>query len=91
MNILQTRSFDRVYKKLHDNQRHDVDAAIRTVIANPDIGDAKIGDLSGVFVHKFKMVGQLTLLAYQIEGHKVTLVLLALGPHENFYKNLKTN
>lgn len=91
MNILQKRSFERVYKKLHANQKADVNQAIRTILDQPDVGEAKIGDLAGVRVYKFKMLGQLTLLAYQIEGENVTLVLLALGPHENFYKNLKTN
>ena len=91
MNVLQKRSFERAYKKLHPNQKDDTDAAIRAILANLKIGEAKIGDLSGVYVHKFKMVGQLTLLAYQLDNGEFTLVLLALDPHENFYKNLKTN
>jgi mRNA-degrading endonuclease YafQ of YafQ-DinJ toxin-antitoxin module len=31
----------------------------------------------------------LTLLAYTYEEEVVTLTLLALGSHENFYRNLK--
>ena len=49
----------------------------------------KAGDLSGVSVYKFKMVKQLTLLAYKYEDQAITLTLLALGAHENFYRDLK--
>jgi len=49
----------------------------------------KIGDLAGVQVYKFKMVGQLMLLAYTFEHDTITLTLLALGSHENFYRDLK--
>jgi len=40
-----------------------------------------------VLVHKFTMGHQLTLMAYKVEND--FLVLYQLGPHENFYKNLK--
>ncbi|MBU0801066.1 MAG: type II toxin-antitoxin system RelE/ParE family toxin, partial [Alphaproteobacteria bacterium] len=53
------------------------------------IGEAKVGDLAGVSVYKFKMTGQLTLLAYSYAGETITLTLLAVGPHENFYRDLK--
>jgi hypothetical protein len=74
---------------LHANQRADVDTAIRTIIANPAIGQIKTGDLAGVQVYKFKMAGQLTLLAYTCQVECFLLTLLALGTHENFYRNLK--
>lgn len=35
-------------------------------------------------VYKFKMVNQLTLLAYQYEDEQLILTLLMLGSHENF-------
>ena len=47
----------------------------------------KKGDLAGVFVYKFKCIGQLTLLAYEYDT--ATRKLLLLGSHENFYRNLK--
>ena len=56
---------------------------------DPNIGQSKIGDLSGILVHKFEMVKQLTLLAYIHHDQTITLTLLALGLHENFYRNLK--
>ncbi len=53
------------------------------------IGDAKVGDLAGVRVYKFKMNGQLILLAYEVFGSEDVIKLLALGSHENFYRDLK--
>ncbi len=84
MIILQTRAFSKVVKKLHANQKWDLDRAVKEIIVKPDIGDMKKGDLSGVLVHKFKMNNQLTLLAYCYDDEIITLTLLALGSHENF-------
>ncbi len=89
MNILQTSSFQKAVKKLHSHQKKELDIAIKRIAENPVIGEPKVGDLAGVRVHKFKMIGQLTLLAYTFEDTTITLTLLAIGPHENFYRNLK--
>ncbi|WP_212111498.1 type II toxin-antitoxin system RelE/ParE family toxin [Bartonella queenslandensis] len=91
MQVLQTNSFKKAVKKLHANQKEDLDQAVRDIISDPTLGDAKIGDLAGIFVHKFKMAKQLTLLAYSYEDQTITLTLLALGSHENFYRDLKQN
>jgi mRNA interferase RelE/StbE len=53
-----------MYKKLHLNQKQPVDDAIKAIVANPKIGEEKKGDLSGVFVYKFKIYRKETLLAY---------------------------
>ena len=87
MQVNQTHTFHKVAKKLHHNQKHDLDDAIKAIIADPAIGQSKVGDLAGVKVHKFKMVNQLTLLAYICDADTITL--LALGSHENFYRDLK--
>ena len=89
MKILQTPTFSKQVKKLHNNQQHDLDEAIGTIAEYPSIGDMKHGTLAGVRVYKFKMVNQLTLLAYVFEANEVQLILLALGSHENFYRDLK--
>ncbi|MBF4426861.1 type II toxin-antitoxin system RelE/ParE family toxin, partial [Vibrio anguillarum] len=47
------------------------------------------GDLSFLRVYKFKMVKQLTLLGYSYQDGTVTLELIALGAHENFYRDIK--
>lgn len=64
-----------------------VDNAIREIIKNPYCGEQKKQDLANVYVYKFKIDQQLYLLAYEFDPE--TLILLLLGVHENFYKNLK--
>ena len=61
--------------------------AVREVVANPAIGEQKKGDLSGVFVYKFLLNRQQMLLAYEWDPR--TRVLLLLGSHENFYRDLR--
>ena len=85
--VLQMPAFKRVYKKLAASHQAVVDGAVRTIVANPEIGEAKKGDLAGVYVHKFPLNRQQLLLAY--EWNPETRVLLLLGSHENFYRDLK--
>ena len=85
--VLQTNAFSRAYKRLHRNQQADVDTAVAAIVADPSLGDAKKGDLAGVFVYKFSCVGQLFLLAYEYDP--VKRLLLLVGTHENFYRNIK--
>tara|TARA_B100000497_G_scaffold109769_1_gene128725 strand:- start:288 stop:473 length:186 start_codon:yes stop_codon:yes gene_type:complete len=56
---------------------------------DPLIVESKAGDLTGVRVYKFKMVNQLSFLAYSYENEVLTLTLLAFISHENFYRDLK--
>jgi hypothetical protein len=85
--VLQSAMFKRAYKRLHTNQKTDVDDAVARIVLDPGVGEAKKGDLSGVFVYKFSCAGQLTLLAYEYDPG--TRLLLLLGSHENFYRDLK--
>jgi mRNA-degrading endonuclease RelE of RelBE toxin-antitoxin system len=87
IDVRQTNAFLRAYKKLHNNQKDAVDQAVADIVLDPAIGEPKKGDLSGVYVHKFKCVGQLFLLAYEFDP--ATRTLLLVGTHENFYRNLK--
>ena len=89
MNVRQTNIFRRTVKRLHTNQKKDLDEAIRAIIANPKSGEPKVGHLKDISVYKFKMVNQLTLLAYHYDQKIITLTLLALGCHENFYRDLR--
>ncbi|MFZ4085641.1 MAG: type II toxin-antitoxin system RelE/ParE family toxin [Vampirovibrionia bacterium] len=87
--VLQTQHFAKCIKKLHANQKRELDAAIKLLIKNTDLGEEKIGDLQGIRVYKFMMINHLTLLAYSYDGSVLTLTLLAIGSHENFYRDLK--
>ena len=89
MNILQTPLFKKQVKKLHKNQKNDLQGAISAIAQDPMIGERKKGDLQGVRVYKFKMIRQLTLLAYNFYTDELQLILLAVSSHENFYRDLK--
>ncbi len=85
--IKQMPAFKRSYKKLHKQEKSKVNEAIREIIENPGIGEEKKGDLANVYVYKFKIHQQEILLAY--EWNPKLRLLLALGVHENFYRDLK--
>lgn len=94
--VSATPQFQRIAKKLHAADKLTVDDAVRTVMSQPAQGGAKKGDLNGVFVYKFKLNKQEVLLSYRLKGDDLgadsvldELVLLALGSHENFYRDLK--
>jgi len=89
MKVIEKSAFKKATKKLHANQRKDLEKAVSDIVDNIRIGKGKTGDLKGLQVHKFKMVGQLTLIAYNYEDDTITLTLLAFGGHENFYRDLK--
>ena len=88
--VRQTRRFARVYKKLTSATLiADTDAAVATVAQDPDAGERKKGDLAQLWVHKFRSQDQLYLLGYTRQDTVCLIYLEALGPHENFYRDLK--
>jgi mRNA-degrading endonuclease RelE of RelBE toxin-antitoxin system len=92
LTVLTTASFDRIAKKLHSKDKKVLDEAVKEIAINPFVGEEKRGDLIGVFVHKFKLNNQDTLLAYKLQPdkqHPTEFVLMSVGPHENFYTQLK--
>jgi len=87
--VLQTPSFKKAVKKLHKNQKQDLDKAVKLIMEEPKLCEQKKGELAFMRVYKFKMVKQLTLLGYSYEYGVIVLELIALGSHENFYRNVK--
>jgi mRNA-degrading endonuclease RelE of RelBE toxin-antitoxin system len=87
--VRQTRRFARQYKRLHDNVAADVDAAVEAVAAHPALGEKKKGDLADLLVFKFRSQGQLYFLGYTVDDQVSLVYLEAIGPHENFYRDLK--
>ena len=87
--VQQTRRFARNYKKLHDNVAADVDTAVAAIAEDPDIGEKKKGDLAQLWVYRFRSQGQLYLLGYTRDDEVRLIWLEAMGPHENFYRDIK--
>ena len=91
MKLEQKPTFQRAYKKLHPNQRQEVNNAIRTISNNPEIGTRKIADLSDFRIYKFKINNQEYLLAYTYIDVLSLITLYAISSHQNFYRDLKKN
>ena len=45
-NVLQTANFKRAVKKLHQNQKKDLDKAVKELMDDPLLGEQKKGDLA---------------------------------------------
>ena len=67
-------------------EKEILDQEIQRIAENPSIGEEKKGDLTGVFVYKFKLNTTQYLLAYRKVGQDLELVMI--GPHENYYRDL---
>jgi len=85
--IYQSRSFERKVKKMSKTEKDILDKEIRKIAEAPAIGEEKKGDLRGVFVYKFKIKTTQYLLAYRKVEKDLELIML--GPHENYYRDLK--
>ena len=66
-----------------------LDKQVKNIAENPLLGVLKKGDLDFLRVHKFKIANQQYLLGYTFQEDIMTLTLLRLGSHENFYRDLK--
>ena len=87
MRIFQSSSFGKKVKKLKKKEKLELDNAVREIAPKPSIGTEKKGDLRGVFVHKFKISKTDFLMSYRIVGEDIELI--TIGPHENYYRDLK--
>ena len=87
MKIYQSRIFAKKVKKLTKVQKASLDEEIKIIIHDPKIGTEKKGDLRGIFIHKFKIQTLQYLLSYRFNGNEIELIML--GPHENYYQQLK--
>ena len=87
--VVQAPRFGKAKGKMHAKAQLAVDEAVKQILAESVVGGAKTGPLKGVYVHKFKVGPVQLLLAYQFDERRNVVELLDVGPHENFYKDLK--
>jgi len=87
--ILTTNHFTKIFNKLSKNQKLAVEKVASILVNDPLAGESKTADLAKIRVHKFRMINQLTLLAYKYFLEKECVELWFLGSHENFYRDLK--
>jgi len=81
----------RYLKKLKDNVLKDkFRREMEAILADPGIGEAKIGDLAGVYcrdIHHQKANYELAYTVIEQDGE--TVVVILAGTRENFYEELK--
>ncbi|MEI7842389.1 MAG: type II toxin-antitoxin system RelE/ParE family toxin [Gallionellaceae bacterium] len=91
--------FSKFVKKAHKPLQLAIEDAVEAVCGNPEVGEAKKGDLAVISVYKFKFNRQEYLVAYRPpsseafkQGVSVELLFIdfyQVGLHENFYDELK--
>jgi hypothetical protein len=93
--------FSKFVKKAHKPLQLAIEDATEDVCTQPEIGEAKTGDLAGIQVYKFRFNRQEYLMAYRVPSVEACDVALAaaiewllidfyqVGSHENFYAELK--
>ena len=87
MRISYAPSFKRSLKKTTKQFQEEAKKQVKLICEDPSIGVQKKGDLSQVFVHKYKFNKQEVLIAYTFCPE--TRHLLLIGSHENFYRDLE--
>ena len=65
-----------------------LDEEIKRIVENPLVGEEKKGDLRGVYIYKFKIKSIQYLLSYRMVDDGLELIMI--GPHENYYRDLKS-
>lgn len=90
--------FSKFVKKAHKPLQLAIEDAIEDICKDPAIGEAKVGDLTGISVYKFRFNRQEYLVAYrppqELQGKVMNVEILFMdfyqvGSHENFYEELK--
>lgn len=88
MKIFQSKSFEKRVKKFTKTEKKVLDTQILKIVEDPFIGVEKKGDLSGIYIHKFKQKTFQYLLSYRFIDEDIELIMI--GPHENYYRDLKS-
>lgn len=88
MKIYQSRIFGNKTKKFSKQEKGILDEEVKKIIGNPFVGEEKKGDLRGIYIHKFKIKTIQYLLSYRVINDGLELIMI--GPHENYYRDLKS-
>jgi mRNA interferase RelE/StbE len=88
MKIYQSGIFARKVKKLTNLEKTELDSVVKEIASRPALSTEKKGDLKGVLIYKFKLQKKEYLLAYRVIAEE-SIELIMIGPHENYYRDLK--
>jgi hypothetical protein len=87
MEMFHKAPFKKFVKKQTRPLQLIIEDEVEKIANNPDLGEMKKGDLAGFRVQRFLFRSQTFLIAYCMQGKD--LFFYKIGPHENFYRELK--
>jgi mRNA interferase RelE/StbE len=88
--LLLTRTADKAQKKLDKPLRLLIRDGLLALAEAPfRLGEALKTPLVGIFSHHITYKGKEFRIAYQVDQEAERIVVLMIGPHENFYRKLK--
>ena len=90
LKVYESKRFEKALSKLSEVHLKLVEDEIDKIVAHPEVGEQKKGDLAHLRVHKFKLEKQQVLLGYSWIEQRLDIYLLQFGSHENFYQKVKT-
>lgn len=90
LSVYLTRTADKSQKKLDKPLRIQIRNSLQQIAADPEsVGERLTTPLTGVYSHHIKYKGKEFRIAYMINPDSECVVILLIGPHENFYRRLK--
>lgn len=88
--VFLTKTADKAQRKLDKPLRMLIRDALVRLSGDPaSYGEQLTSPLSQVFSHHICYQGREFRVAYKIDGDSHSVMVLLIGPHENFYKRLK--
>ncbi len=92
LRVIYTPIAEKYFKKLKDKPlKNAYKEAIMSIVENPYIGEAKTGDLKGLYsldIYQNRTNYELAYRISQLENGDMVVIIMA-GTRENFYKELK--
>ncbi len=86
---LAAPNYNKERKRLALTVIHRLDEVQAQILQDPHRGDRKRGALRHIWVEKFKAQNDQWLVAYTIDDKRDIVYFVAVGQHENFYRDLQ--
>lgn len=88
--LFLTRTADKGQRKLDKPLRSAIRDALLRLCSDPEhLGERLSQPLTSVFSHHLTYKGKEFRIAYQLSPETESVIVLLIGPHENFYRKLK--
>jgi mRNA-degrading endonuclease RelE of RelBE toxin-antitoxin system len=88
--LMLTRTADKAQRKLDKPLRLRILQALEQIAQAPErLGEKLSTPLHDVYSHHLTYQGREYRIAYQVRLTEESVIVLLIGPHENFYKKVK--